>query len=148
MTIRNHVQKIGLRNSVKEQGTRYGIDGIVFNNRDGSVTIYCNDDRIIDSLEIRRDDLDLDMVELPEEFILPKGFYIVDTDTKEDKEDRLAIGLKHLESINNNISNMDNKMTNIDKNTATIPQLVEGQNKIVEGQNNMLAVLERIEKKL
>ena len=134
ITIKDKVQDIGFRGFIENIARSNYLEGIVFNDKDGSVKLVIRGDNSVvddffDEIKIKGNKRGIileikEKTELELDIPLPPIFSKVSTDDEED------IGRK------------------LDKGNDLLGKLVEGQNKLVDGQNSILDILKKIENKL
>ena len=124
MTLKGNVQNQGFRSIIKDGGNEHHLNGEVFNRPDKTVIIHCGgeNDEIMDFLK----DLEIEgktvgvifeiaeKVELPSGFGLPQGFYILDTDTVEDKDRKFDRAIELVRNINIDISAIRGDISSVD----------------------------------
>lgn len=123
VTIKDKVQDIGFRGFIENVARSNYLEGIVFNDNDGSVKLIIRgDNSVVDDffddiktkgnkrgiiLEIKeKKELELDIP-------LPPIFSKVSTDDEQDIGRKLDIGNNRLDDINGKLASVDGKLTDI-----------------------------------
>ena len=109
MTLNGNVQNQGFRSIVKDVAINHHLNGEVFNRPDETMIIHCGGNNgdiscFLKDLAIDAKKVDIilsieEKVELPSGFGLPSGFYILGTDTPDDKERKFDKGMEHVRNI-------------------------------------------------
>lgn len=136
-TLVGNVQNKGFRTIVKDSGNEHHLNGEVFNNPDRTVTIYYggsngNISGFLEDIKAKGAESDIifeitESIELPEKMRLPNGFYIIDTDTIQDKERKFDIAIELVRDINKKLGKLDpidmklEKLDSIKSNISILP---------------------------
>ena len=98
IVVTGKVQDIGFRSIVEHIGRSFGLPGMVFNAKDGSVKILCSgEESVIDNftqtIKIRGEESGADIVDIKEQ-ILPVNIDLPDDFSKVSSDDDFDIGRK------------------------------------------------------
>ncbi len=118
-TVTDHVQMVGYREIVETNGKIRGLNGLVFNDSDGSVKIMVSGpesavSEFIHDLEIVRPDTKIETKELADDLNLPYPFGRVVTDDMREISDRLDKGNSLLSSQDIKLGSIDVKLDKLD----------------------------------
>jgi acylphosphatase len=118
-TVTNHIQMVGYREIVETNGKIRGLNGLVFNDPDGSVKIMVSGpesavSEFIHDLEIVRPDTKIETKELADDLNLPYPFGRVVTDDMREISDRLDKGNSLLSSHDLKLGSIDVKLDKLD----------------------------------
>jgi acylphosphatase len=141
ITIRGKVQDIGFRNTIEHIGRAFGLPGMVFNAKDGSVKILCSgEDTVINNfareIKVRGMESGAEIAGIKEQTLsinieLPDNFTKVSSDDDIDIGRKLDVGVEVLKNIKGDTS-------------ALVIEMRE-HNKEQRGHNTRLeAILERL----
>jgi acylphosphatase len=141
LKICGHVQHVGFRDRIEDIGRGLGIDGVVYNYKDGTVRILANfdDEELKEAFKYnikllgKKDKLitikEIEERELNTFIEFPKGINRISSDDLVELNKKLDEGVKYikmifgemekmnviLDSMNNKVDNMDNKLDEIVK---------------------------------
>ncbi|MBU4220254.1 MAG: acylphosphatase [Euryarchaeota archaeon] len=156
IVVTGKVQDIGFRSIVEHIGRSFGIPGLVFNAKDGSVKILCSgEDRVIDNfthtIKIRGEESGAEIEDIKEK-ALPFNIDLPDDFSKASSDDEIDIGRK-LDKANVLLSTLvlDNKtgFNNLNKDlnsgfnnlTDILGTFIKGQ---AEHNKRLEAILEKL----
>jgi acylphosphatase len=149
------VQDIGFRSIVEHIGRSFGIPGLVFNAKDGSVKILCSgEDSVIDNftqtIKVRGTENGAEIASIKEKTLsinidLPDEFLKASSDDENNSGRKLDKGIFLLNNIDVTLTNMsvDNK-TGFNNVTT---DLKTGFNNVTTGLTRLEAILEKIANK-
>jgi len=149
------VQDIGFRSVVEHIGRSFGIPGLVFNAKDGSVKILCcGEDSVIDNftqaIRVRGKESGAQIKRI-KEIVLPFNIDLPDDFSKVSSDDEIDIGRK-LDKGNFLLTTMiiDNK-TGLDNVNAGLTDIKTGLNNLTtmmyEHNTRLEAILEKLANK-
>lgn len=174
ITIRGKVQDIGFRNTIEHIGRAFGLPGMVFNAKDGSVKILCSgEDTVINDftreIKVRGTESGAEIagikeqtlsvyVELPDNFTKVSSDDEIDIGRKLDKANvLLKTGFEGLNTdLNKGFNNLNTNLNtgfeklNTDLNTgfSTLTTIMSENNKEQRGHNTRLeAILKKLAEK-
>ncbi|CAG0968592.1 MAG: Acylphosphatase [Candidatus Methanoperedens nitroreducens] len=144
ITITGNVQDIGFRNTIEHIGRAFGLPGMVFNAKDGSVKILCSgEDTVINDftreIKVRGTESGAEIAGIKEQTLsinieLPDNFTKVSSDDDIDIGRKLDVGIEVLRNIKGDTS-------------ALVIEMRE-HNKEQRGHNTRLeAILEKLAEK-
>jgi len=167
------VQDIGFRSVVEHIGRSFGMPGLVFNAKDGSVKILCcGEDSVIDNftqtIKVRGEESGAKIkgikeLLLPFNIDLPEDFSKVSSDDEFDLARKLDKGnefLKNLPDIKNMLgsfieeqkehnTHLEAMVIGINEHNTRLEEMMHEQNTRLDAHNNRLeAILEKLVNKL
>jgi acylphosphatase len=127
------VQDIGFRSIVEHIGRSFGMPGLVFNAKDGSVKIICcGEDSVIDNftqtIKVRGGESGAE-IEGIEEQALPFDIDLPDEFSKVSSDDEIDIGRK-LDKGNFLLTNIKSDTSGIRTDTSVLPEINDGINNL------------------
>jgi acylphosphatase len=155
ITITGKVQDIGFRNTIEHIGRSFGLPGMVFNAKDGSVKILCSCEGAIDNfvqaIKERGAESGAEIVDFVDE-VLPIDIDLPDNFAKASSDDEIDIGRKldkanvllktGFENLNTDLNTGFNKL-NTDLNTG----FNNLTTMIAEHNTRLEAILEKLAEK-
>jgi len=145
-TVTDHVQMVGYREIVETNGKIRGLNGLVFNDSDGSVKIMVSGpesavSEFIHDLERVRPDTKIETKELADDLNLPYPFGRVVTDDMREISDRLDKGNSLLSSQDIKLGSIDVKLDKLDKLSKldTINDSISGINERLDSLPERIA---------
>ncbi|MCX9083226.1 MAG: acylphosphatase [Candidatus Methanoperedens sp.] len=146
------VQDIGFRSVVEHIGRSFGIPGLVFNAKDGSVKILCSgEDSVIDNftqaIKVRGTENGAEIANIKEQ-TLSINIDLPDEFSKASSDDEIDIGRK-LDKANLLLkSGFDNLNTDLNKGFNNLTMMMYENNTRLEVHNTRLeAILEKLANK-
>ncbi len=132
------VQDIGFRSVVEHIGRSFGMPGLVFNAKDGSVKILCcGEDSVIDNftqaIKVRGEESGAEIEDIKEK-VLPFNIDLPDEFSKVSSDDEFDLGRK-LDKGNFLLNNMNVTLNNMSVDNKT------GFNNLNLGLNNLTTMM-------
>ena len=158
ITITGKVQNIGFRNTIEHIGRLFGLPGMVFNAKDGSVKILCSgEDTLINNftqeIKVRGTEKGAEIAGIKEQTLsvyieLPDNFTKVSSDDEIDIGRKLDVGVEVLRNIKGDTSEIKGDISAIKEDTSALVIEMREHNKEQRGHNIRLeAILEKLAEK-
>ena len=155
ITIRGKVQDIGFRNTIEHIARVFGLPGMVFNAKDGSVKILCSgEDTVINNftreIKVRGTESGAEIAGIKEQTLsinieLPDNFTKVSSDDDIDIGRKLDVGVEVLKNIKEDTSALVREQRGLKEDTSALVIEMREHNKEQRGHNTRLeAILEKL----